>query len=189
MASLAIACRRRTPPARLGRRRITTRKSRYDLGKSFFTNITPGYQLYPTVMLLPWTDPSAPSEQDKAFNTIGWGGIGCERIGMQQGVGLDAQGRGRGQAGRSARCLSASPRSTSLRNLPMQSCQSNPTSRPKPLSPRHAPTPLLHTTPDDHFLLFYTCRTGQVVRLTSDNQFLPMWNLPGLEPQVCGPWL
>jgi hypothetical protein len=42
---------------------ITVRKSRYDLGKSFFTNITPGYQLYPTVYLLPWTDPSAPSER------------------------------------------------------------------------------------------------------------------------------
>jgi hypothetical protein len=39
------------------------RKSRYDLGKKFFTNITPGYQLYPTVLLLPWTDPDAPGER------------------------------------------------------------------------------------------------------------------------------
>ncbi|KIZ03620.1 glyoxal or galactose oxidase [Monoraphidium neglectum] len=77
-------------------KRITVRKSRYDLGKKFFTNITPGYQLYPTVLLLPWTDPDAP---------------------------------------------------------------------------------------DDHFLLMYTCRTGQIVRLTKDNQFLPLWNFPGLEPQ------
>jgi len=42
------------------RRRITVRKSRYDLGKKFFTNITPGYQQYPVVQLLPWTDPDAP---------------------------------------------------------------------------------------------------------------------------------
>jgi hypothetical protein len=42
--------------------RITVRKSRYDLGKKFFTNITPGYQQYPVVYLLPWTDPSAPGE-------------------------------------------------------------------------------------------------------------------------------
>lgn len=78
------------------KRQITLRKSRYDLGKGFFTNITPGYQLYPTVMLLPWTDPSAPN---------------------------------------------------------------------------------------DYFLLFYSCRTGQIVRFTSDGNFLPMWNFPGLEPQ------
>ncbi|GBF98436.1 hypothetical protein Rsub_11081 [Raphidocelis subcapitata] len=77
-------------------RGITVRKSRYDLGKSFFTNITPGYQLYPTVYLLPWTDPNAPG---------------------------------------------------------------------------------------DHFLLMYTCRTGQIVRFTSDGNFLPMWNFPGLEPE------
>ncbi|KAI8472424.1 MAG: hypothetical protein J3K34DRAFT_414131 [Monoraphidium minutum] len=77
-------------------KQITVRKSRYDLGKKFFTNITPGYQLYPTVLLLPWTDPNAQ---------------------------------------------------------------------------------------DDYFLLMYTCRTGQVVRLTKDNQFLPMWNMPGLQPQ------
>jgi hypothetical protein len=76
---------------------ITLRKSRYDLGKSFFTNITPGYQLYPTVLLLPWTDSSAPG---------------------------------------------------------------------------------------DYFLLMYTCRTGQVVRFTSRGDFLPMWNMPGLIPQV-----
>lgn len=26
----------------------------------------------------------------------------------------------------------------------------------------------------------YTCRTGQIVRFTSDNNFIPMWNMPGL---------
>ena len=41
-------------------RRITVRKSRYDLGKRFFTNVTPGYQQYPVVQLLPWADPDAP---------------------------------------------------------------------------------------------------------------------------------
>ncbi len=41
-------------------RSITIRKSRYDLGKSFFTNITPGYQLYPVVFLINWRDPAAP---------------------------------------------------------------------------------------------------------------------------------
>jgi hypothetical protein len=38
------------------------RKSKYDLGKKFFTNITPGYQLYPAVFLMPWTDPAAPDD-------------------------------------------------------------------------------------------------------------------------------
>jgi hypothetical protein len=69
---------------------ITVRKSKYDLGKKFFTNITPGYQLYPAVFLMPWTDPNAP---------------------------------------------------------------------------------------DDYFLFMYTCRTGQVVRFTSDGNFLPMWDM------------
>lgn len=66
------------------------RKSKYDLGKKFFTNITPGYQLYPAVFLMPWTDPSAPN---------------------------------------------------------------------------------------DYFLFMYTCRTGQIVRFTSDGNFLPMWDM------------
>jgi hypothetical protein len=74
-------------------RSITVRKSKYDLGKKFFTNITPGYQLYPAVFLMPWTDPNAP---------------------------------------------------------------------------------------DDYFLFMYTCRTGQIVRFTSDGNFLPMWDMPGL---------
>jgi hypothetical protein len=26
----------------------------------------------------------------------------------------------------------------------------------------------------------YTCRTGQIVRFTSNNNFIPMWNMPGL---------
>jgi hypothetical protein len=26
----------------------------------------------------------------------------------------------------------------------------------------------------------YTCRTGQIVRFTSDNNFIPMWNMPGI---------
>jgi hypothetical protein len=39
---------------------IVLRKSRYDLGKSFFTNITPGYQLYPAVFLMNWVDPAKP---------------------------------------------------------------------------------------------------------------------------------
>lgn len=69
---------------------ITVRKSKYDLGKKFFTNITPGYQLYPAVFLMPWTDPNAP---------------------------------------------------------------------------------------DDYFLFMYTCRTGQIVRFTSDGNFLPMWDM------------
>jgi len=57
------------PPTNAQRQtdRITIRKSRYDLGKGFFTNITPGYQLYPTVLLLPWTDPNAPSESCGLF--------------------------------------------------------------------------------------------------------------------------
>lgn len=71
-------------------RSITIRKSKYDLGKKFFTNITPGYQLYPAVFLMPWTDPNAP---------------------------------------------------------------------------------------DDYFLFMYTCRTGQIVRFTSDGNFLPMWDM------------
>jgi hypothetical protein len=34
--------------------------------------------------------------------------------------------------------------------------------------------------------LFYSCRTGQVVRFTKDSQFLPMWNAPGLPiPNMC----
>ena len=41
-------------------KKITVSRSKYDLGKKFFTNITPGYQLYPTVFLLPWTDTSRP---------------------------------------------------------------------------------------------------------------------------------
>lgn len=72
---------------------IVVRKSRYDLGKSFFTNITPGYQLYPAVFLMNWVDPAKP---------------------------------------------------------------------------------------DDWFLFMYTCRTGQIVRFTSDNNFIPLWNMPGL---------
>jgi hypothetical protein len=32
----------------------------------------------------------------------------------------------------------------------------------------------------------YTCRTGQIVRFTQNGDFLPMWNFPGLEPQVRG---
>lgn len=71
-------------------RSITVRKSKYDLGKKFFTNITPGYQLYPAVFLMPWTDPNAPN---------------------------------------------------------------------------------------DYFLFMYTCRTGQIVRFTSDGNFLPMWDM------------
>jgi hypothetical protein len=71
-------------------RSITVRKSKYDLGKKFFTNITPGYQLYPAVFLMPWTDPNAP---------------------------------------------------------------------------------------DDYFLFMYTCRTGQIVRFTSDGNFVPMWDM------------
>jgi len=47
----------------LRERRIVARRSRYDLGKGFFTNVTPGYQLYPTVFLMPWTDPDAPGER------------------------------------------------------------------------------------------------------------------------------
>lgn len=43
-------------------KQIVARRSRYDLGKGFFTNVTPGYQLYPTVFLMPWTDPDAPGE-------------------------------------------------------------------------------------------------------------------------------
>lgn len=31
---------------------------------------------------------------------------------------------------------------------------------------------------DDWFLFMYTCKTGQVVRFTSDNNFIPMWNSP-----------
>jgi hypothetical protein len=26
----------------------------------------------------------------------------------------------------------------------------------------------------------YTCRTGQIVRFTRDNNFIPMWNMPGI---------
>lgn len=33
---------------------------------------------------------------------------------------------------------------------------------------------------DDWFLFMYTCRTGQIVRFTSDNDFVPMWNMPGI---------
>lgn len=50
---------------------IVVRKSRYDLGKSFFTNLTPGYQLYPAVFLLNWLDPNKPGEAG------GGGGCGC----------------------------------------------------------------------------------------------------------------
>jgi hypothetical protein len=32
----------------------------------------------------------------------------------------------------------------------------------------------------DWFLFMYTCRTGQIVRFTSDNNFIPMWNMPGI---------
>lgn len=56
-------------PARPAPASITVRKSRYDLGKSFFTNITPGYQLYPTVLLLPWRDASAPNDYFLLFYT------------------------------------------------------------------------------------------------------------------------
>jgi hypothetical protein len=49
-----------TPTPHTFHRSIVVRKSRYDLGKSFFTNITPGYQLYPAVFLMNWVDPSKP---------------------------------------------------------------------------------------------------------------------------------
>jgi len=32
----------------------------------------------------------------------------------------------------------------------------------------------------DWFLFMFTCRTGQIVRFTSDGNFNPMWNFPGL---------
>jgi hypothetical protein len=52
---------------------IVARRSKEQLGRRFFTNITPGYQLYPTVFLLPWTDPNAPG---------GWqqGGAGLSHV-------------------------------------------------------------------------------------------------------------
>ncbi|KAF8059661.1 CA1 [Scenedesmus sp. PABB004] len=43
-------------------RSIVLRRSRYELGKSFFTNITPGYQLYPAVFLINWVDPAKPDD-------------------------------------------------------------------------------------------------------------------------------
>lgn len=48
---------------------IVVRKSRYDLGKSFFTNITPGYQLYPAVFLMNWIDPAKPGKQAAESST------------------------------------------------------------------------------------------------------------------------
>jgi hypothetical protein len=54
--------RARAHPGTHTRHSITLRKSKYDLGKKFFTNITPGYQLYPAVFLMPWTDPAAPGD-------------------------------------------------------------------------------------------------------------------------------
>jgi hypothetical protein len=50
------------PGARLVACRVVKSKDKYSLGKDFFTNVTPGYQLYPSVYYLPWTDPAAPSE-------------------------------------------------------------------------------------------------------------------------------
>ncbi len=41
--------------------RIVASRSKQQLPKDFFTNLTPGYQLYPAIFLLPWTDPAAPS--------------------------------------------------------------------------------------------------------------------------------
>lgn len=32
----------------------------------------------------------------------------------------------------------------------------------------------------DYFLYMYTCRTGQIVRLTTNNDFIPLWTFPGL---------
>lgn len=120
------------------------RKSRYDLGKSFFTNITPGYQLYPTVLLLPWTDPSAPGDYFLLLYTCRW----------------DAQPVKWG--------------------VPAQVCRSGSSSTPGAPGPGSGRALTLGTPP--HPLA--TPRTGQVVRFTSDGNFLPMWNMPGLEPQV-----
>jgi hypothetical protein len=61
-----------------------------------------------------------------------------------------------------------------------QSCHWRPQPRNRPITaPRNRPP-----SPGDYFLLMYTCRTGQIVRFTSDGNFLPMWNFPGLEPEV-----
>lgn len=32
----------------------------------------------------------------------------------------------------------------------------------------------------DYFLFMFSCATGQVVRMTSDNRFIPLWKLPDL---------
>jgi hypothetical protein len=68
------------------------RKSRYDLGKKFFTNITPGYQLYPAVFLMPWSDPNAPGEfVYLCRGTSGWSNLrasnaACIGMGHWQGM-------------------------------------------------------------------------------------------------------
>lgn len=40
--------------------RVIASRNRFDLGKSFFVNYAALYQLYPTILLMPWTDPNRP---------------------------------------------------------------------------------------------------------------------------------
>jgi hypothetical protein len=141
---------------------ITVRKSRYDLGKKFFTNITPGYQQYAVVYLLPWTDPSAPGARAPPR---------CRRFARLRPP---------------ANCPRAATAAASHLSLPAPCHPASLPTSPAVTRRRHPPPPTAVTRADDYFLLFYSCRTGQVVRFTSSGEFLPMWNFPGMEKTVGG---
>jgi hypothetical protein len=128
-------------------RQIVARRSRYDLGKGFFTNVTPGYQLYPTVFLMPWTDPDAPGEWRVFFLVL-------------------FVARGFCAGGAPARAPTSLPPLSLTRLLPPFKPEKNNNQK--------------HKTTGDYFLFFYTCRTGQIVRLTAQNEFKVLHTLPGL---------
>jgi hypothetical protein len=119
---------------------IVARRSRYDLGKGFFTNVTPGYQLYPTVFLMPWTDPDAPGEFCLelwlCFGGVGGGGL--ERGGGRLSLFVFLV---RGCVNNSRRCTPSRPLATPTPNQPQNNSRLLPVLLHVPHRPDRPPHP------------------------------------------------